>query len=318
MKIKSIHSTDVMPIRCFEALELSDVVVLGGPNGVGKTRLLEWLIRFFRTLSNDPQNWLEVEATSASERNSWGRLNLDTRDPADCNRLRETLQKQKKRSAQRSSILNFESNRAITNIQPFQFTWDVVDPYDEIVGWDYGFSFLRDRFQDTLHSIFRKIKSRRDSIAFAAETAIREKATSSRDSATPDNLIQFDVSKFPDPMIPFKSAFAQLLGPKQLLDPEIRNQQLEFTDGISNFPITALSSGEREVVNIVFDFILRGPSDCIVIFDEPELHLHPELSYKLIQTLRSVGKRNPVYIFDAFCRYHLGVIGKFSHLCFTS
>ena len=64
--------------------------------------------------------------------------------------------------------------------------------------------------------------------------------------------------------------------------------------------------------------VLGGPSDCIVIFDEPELHLHPELSYKLIQTLRSVGKRNPVYIFDAFCRYHLGVIGKFSHLCFTS
>ena len=34
------------------------------------------------------------------------------------------------------------------------------------------------------------------------------------------------------------------------------------------------------------------PRDCIVIFDEPELHLHPELSYKLLQTLRNVGINN--------------------------
>jgi energy-coupling factor transporter ATP-binding protein EcfA2 len=42
----------------------------------------------------------------------------------------------------------------------------------------------------------------------------------------------------------------------------------------------------------VFDFILRNPSDCVVLFDEPELHLHPELSYKLLQTLSSIGKNN--------------------------
>ena len=44
------------------------------------------------------------------------------------------------------------------------------------------------------------------------------------------------------------------------------------------------------MVNIVFDFILRNPSDCVIIFDEPELHLHPEL--KLLQTLSSIGKNN--------------------------
>src|SRR4029079_12372924 len=56
--------------------------------------------------------------------------------------------------------------------------------------------------------------------------------------------------------------------------------------------LDTLSSGEREVVNIVFDFLLRNPSDCIIFFDEPELHLHPELSYKLLQTLSSIGKNN--------------------------
>ena len=62
--------------------------------------------------------------------------------------------------------------------------------------------------------------------------------------------------------------------------------------GGARFPITSLSSGEREVINIIFDFLLRSPNDCIVIFDEPELHLHPELSFKLLQALRTVGKNN--------------------------
>ena len=58
------------------------------------------------------------------------------------------------------------------------------------------------------------------------------------------------------------------------------------------------------MVNIVFDFILRSPSDCIVIFDEPELHLHPELSYKLIQTLKSAGQRNQFI----FCTHSADII----------
>jgi predicted ATPase len=77
----------------------------------------------------------------------------------------------------------------------------------------------------------------------------------------------------------FKDAFRQLLAPKELLDPEAKQQQLYYTYEGEQFPISSLSSGEREVINIVFDFLLRNPSDSIVIFDEPELHLHPELSY---------------------------------------
>lgn len=57
-------------------------------------------------------------------------------------------------------------------------------------------------------------------------------------------------------------------------------------------PLNSLSSGEKEVVTIVFDFLLRDPQDCIIVFDEPELHLHPELSYRLLRTLRDVGERN--------------------------
>jgi hypothetical protein len=60
--------------------------------------------------------------------------------------------------------------------------------------------------------------------------------------------------------------------------------------------LVSLSSGEREVINIVFDVLLRKPSDCVIFFDEPELHLHPDLSYRLINTLRSIGDRNQLVL----------------------
>jgi energy-coupling factor transporter ATP-binding protein EcfA2 len=97
---------------------------------------------------------------------------------------------------------------------------------------------------------------------------------------------------FPDPVEPFKRAFAQLLAPKRLVDVDVRTQTMLYELDGEKRPIETLSSGEREVVNIVFDFLLRNPSDCIVFFDEPELHLHPELSYKLLQTLSLIGKNN--------------------------
>ena len=39
MRIRAIHALDVPPVIRFVAEELTDVVVLAGPNGVGKTRL---------------------------------------------------------------------------------------------------------------------------------------------------------------------------------------------------------------------------------------------------------------------------------------
>ena len=98
--------------------------------------------------------------------------------------------------------------------------------------------------------------------------------------------------EFTDPMIPFNEAFFKLLGPKIFAKPKIREQRLTYMDGGNEFDIKSLSSGEREVLGIAFDFILRNPSHCVVFFDEPELHLHPELLSRLIMTLRHVGESN--------------------------
>ena len=114
--------------------------------------------------------------------------------------------------------------------------------------------------------------------------------------------------EFGDPLEPFRNAFSQLLSPKKLAPPSSQNQQLQYEFEGRTFNFNSLSSGEREVVNIVFDFILRKPKNCIVFFDEPEIHLHPELSFKMIQTLRSIGKNNQFI----FCTHSPDIISSSS------
>ncbi|MGB9075123.1 MAG: ATP-binding protein [Terriglobales bacterium] len=286
MRLASITARNVLPVKYFSVDNLSDVIVIAGPNGVGKTRLVNALVSCFQAPVNNSQIRLRIEATCDTERTEWGKSQLDTGDAADAQNLVRTLQKARRRSNWESSVVNFESDRSIQQITPFAFNWDFQDPYLESVNWNLSFGGLRGRFQDTLHSIFRKVRSRREEIAKRAEHLF-----SKSEHKTP---IQLDPKEFPDPLDPFKHAFRQLLAPKELLDADPKQQQLQYSLDGQVFPVSSLSSGEREVVNIVFDFLLRSPSNCIVIFDEPELHLHPELSYKLLQTLKSVGNNQLV------------------------
>ena len=279
MRLRAIHIENQPPINKFSADNLSDVIVIAGPNGVGKTRILQNLIQFLQNPVPREDLWLEIEATVESETKTWGKSILNTQEEEDSQKLRETLQKSQRRNNYKSTILQFESDRSITNIKPYQFTWDIVDPFDEDVSWNVGYGYLRDRSQDVRNAIFRRIAHQRREIA---DIAYRLKSEGKSE-------MKLD---FPDPLMPFKNAFSQLLAPKALVDPELRQQQLKYHHSDEILPIETLSSGETEVVNIIFDFIMRNPSNCIILFDEPELHLHPELSYKLLQSLTDVGKNN--------------------------
>ncbi|KGT74263.1 hypothetical protein MA20_39935 [Bradyrhizobium japonicum] len=161
----------------------------------------------------------------------------------------------------------------------YVFGWDIGDPLSEEVNWDLAFVPLSSRHDDVRHSLFRMVEGQKRQIA--EEALARQRAG---ETSMPLEI--------PDILQPFKEAFWHLLAPKKLIEVNTRDQQIYFETEGKKFPTESLSSGEREVVNIVFDFILRGPEDCVIVFDEPELHLHPELSYKLLQTLASAGKRN--------------------------
>ena len=278
MRITAIKARNIKPIHNFDASELTDVVVLAGPNGVGKSRLIASVLQHLRDLSDSGVS-LCVEATNSREEKLFKKKSIDTAIPADRPLLRRLLQQNQRRRKFESSVLNFDSSRSIEKIKAYAFTWDASDPWDEQIGWETTWSTLKNRFQDTLHAIFRKVHSLENQIARKARE-LQQQGASTMDL------------DFEDPLAPFKEAFSQLLSPKILLDADIKNQRLTYQSEGETFGLESLSSGEKEVLNITFDFLLRSPSHCVVFFDEPELHLHPELSYRLLNTLRSIGTRN--------------------------
>ena len=296
MKIKSIKVSGCPPVTKFHADNLSDVVVIAGGNGIGKTRL------FQRILSGLQGNMegvaLAIEATCDDERKLWGKPILDVASysPRDVEILFSALMSGKMRKNLKGSVLNFESNRTIEQVKPFTWSPDFPDPDNEAVAPGLLFSGLQNRFQDTQHTILKKVQVYNNRIALTVKSEVRHGNET------------LDLKKFKgkDPLDPFRVAFAQLLGPKKLAEANLHNQSLICEDGGVKFDMKTLSSGEREVVNIAFDVILRNPSDCIIFFDEPELHLHPELSHRLITTLRSIGERNQFF----FCTHSPEIISS--------
>ena len=280
MKLVEFHVHNTAPIQRADVTDLTEVVVVAGPNGVGKTRTLTALLNHFKNANSDQRVRVKVSATTALEREAWGGLAaLDTADEGQARRLRAFLQRPQKRGELRGGVLNFDSSRSFENIQPYAWSWDFQDPFEEDIGWEHSFQPVRNRFQDVIHSMLRKVRSHKEGISDRAIALMNAGETS----------MPLELG---DPLEKFKQAFARLLPGKTLLQLDQKTQAIQYKAGATTLPLTALSSGEREVVTIVFDFLLRSPQDCIVVFDEPELHLHPELSYRLLRTLREAGERN--------------------------
>ncbi|MDO8501007.1 MAG: AAA family ATPase [Gemmatimonadaceae bacterium] len=67
--------------------------------------------------------------------------------------------------------------------------------------------------------------------------------------------------------------------------------QLYFEkDDAKEFPYQNLSSGEKEVIDIIVDLIVRGPEfdDTIYCIDEPELHLNTAIQRKLLVAIEQL------------------------------
>src|SRR3990167_320163 len=224
MRIKELKINNWEVVRQADLEELSDFVVVAGPNGVGKTKIKDAIVHIFRNNGNPPPgSSVILEATNEEELNTWKTREFSLPQKY----FWSMFSTSSKRLKTNSRLIQIDSNRTIESVNFQELTFQQIgDPKNEDIAYNYGFDNVKARFKDICHTLHR-LKSKE-------VTSVYNEYNSQLDSNKEDVTIK----KIDDPTEIF-----------------------------------------------------------IILIDEPEVHLHPELTFRLVKVLKSIGKRNQFFLF---------------------
>ena len=184
------------------------------------------------------------------------------------------------------SLVQIDSDRSVQALQFTQVDWLGGDPDDKESVSNFYFNPFTDRWRDFMNYIHQK-------------SAARDKKLADTMKQSPDQLGSQILKKYPDPLEKYQKIFESILPGKKLLpiDPA-SPREFHFSDEDGeHLPFSALSSGEQEVTKVLFDVARKDIRHSVIIVDEPELHLHPTLAFKLIETLKNIGDHTNQFLF---------------------
>jgi len=284
MKITSLEINDFPPIKNLKIENCGDLMIIAGANGSGKTRLKNAIVQ---TLQGGSQISLEIKATREEEKEAFQGESIRSQQGQVNETLRQYIQNRRfgGRARYVGSLVQIDSDRNIQTINYSQINWYGNDPDDTETPYNWGYLPFRDRWQDFMNYIHQKY-------------AVRDKKLAEELKKHPRNGEQI-IHDNPDPLDKYKEIFIQLLPGKELQDIKPESPKEFYYKDITGevLPFSSLSSGEKEVVKVIFDVARKDIKHSVIILDEPELHLHPTLAFKLIETLKVIGDHTNQFIF---------------------
>lgn len=285
MKITSLEIKDYLPIKSLKMENLGDIVIIAGANGAGKTRLKEAIVQ---TLQGNPQMSLTVRSTKPEEKEKFGNVDAISVQQGQTNQtLNQYMQSRSfGRGRYVGSLIQIDSQRNIQTVSYQAIKLQVTDPDDNETPWNWGYQAFTNRWQTFMNEIHQSV---------AAYTNKLAKEVQENSSMTGKEILE----KIPHPLAKYKEIFSQLLPGKELQDINPASpKEFQYKDDSGQIlAFSSLSSGEQEIVKVIFDVVRKDIKHSIIIVDEPELHLHPTLTFKLVETLKSVGDHTNQFIF---------------------
>ncbi len=284
MKIELIEAKEYKPIKNLKITNLGDIVIIAGANGSGKTRLKEAIVKTFQ---GTPLLGLRVKATRQEEREAFGDEIIEATQGQRNTLLNQYMSSRRfGRGRYVGSLVQIDSERNIQTTTYNQISWQVSDPDDEETPSNFYYQNFTNRWQNFMNYIHQKVAAYQNKLATAVLSGSSETADQIK-------------LQFPHPLQKYKDIFTQLLPDKELQEINPANpEEFKYKDREGAIlPFSSLSSGEQEVVKVIFDVARKDIKHSVIILDEPELHLHPTLTFKLIETLKSIGDHTNQYIF---------------------
>jgi predicted ATPase len=100
-----------------------------------------------------------------------------------------------------------------------------------------------------------------------------------------------------DPLAPYNSLLGRLFPGYGFVDTSDASLSLQVRLPSGDvIPFQDMSSGEKEVFFILAFFVRHSISNSVIVVDEPELHLHPELGRKFVRFMRTIMPGNQIWI----------------------
>ena len=308
---RQLHDLELGPFR--EPQELGELIVLAGPNGSGKSSVLELLSfgianryswQYYQSrkftdhsfavrigLTESELKEIEAEASNQEvaeyareHRGYWMAVNMPDAIPQDNLRVNEKVHGVVSRRFQnftkrlgfflradrgygarqydRRRLFDWKNRLKPNHFNNISFgltTTQYEDMYDFLVEQSYHYIYEL--------GLFHKNNSRGIS------------------SEVPQ-----------DPLDPYNNLLGGLFPGYSFLEATAEDLSLRVRLPTGDvLPFQDLSSGEKEVFFILSFFLRNDISNSIIIIDEPELHLHPELARKLLDCMRKIKPENQVW-----------------------
>lgn len=305
MRILSFRIENFRNLRLAECSSLPDFTVLCGGNGCGKSALLEALMTAkeragaYGNFRFDPR---VVSADATTARTTMNlefaeneRLFVKEKLNMECPETDEVIieidkggrAQTVKRSPSVSRLLSYYS-RALGSPGFFDYINAERCPRkSELKTWDA--SFLSDHSaKQTLALGEQKFQLTKQYLAGLKMRDLQELQTSllSGNAVVKDSLEE--IRKF----------FDLFFAPMKFKDVFIDKSPFEFviSTSLGDIDIDDLSSGEKEILNIFIRFHQLKPKGAVILFDEADAHLHPDLEYRYLEVLRQLGQDNQLLL----------------------
>jgi hypothetical protein len=103
---------------------------------------------------------------------------------------------------------------------------------------------------------------------------------------------------YTDSFAEFRDVFSRFFAPMRFERVRISTAPFQYVISTPSGEIDLddLSDGEKAVFTMVFDIIRRDIRNSVILIDEPELHLHPDLAVKLAQLLPTIRPDNQIWL----------------------
>lgn len=305
MRIVNFKIENFRNLRLAECTNVPGFMMICGGNGCGKSALLEALMTAKEHAGAYGNFNFDSRAVSADAEKATITMNL-----AFTEEERAFVQKQFGSECPETDEIIIEINKggAARAVKRSGSVHRLLSYYSQAIGSPGFFDYIQaERYTQksqlqTWDASFLSDESAKGTLARGPQKFMLTKqyltSIKMRDLQEIQTSMQSGNLEYKDSLKEIREFFNLFFAPMEFKDVRIDRSPFGFIieTPLGEIDIDDLSSGEKEIFNIFIRFHQLKPNGAVILFDEADLHLHPDLERRYLETLRNLGINNQLII----------------------